>query len=391
MLALGPRLDARQAQPDGVLDGLVVAELEVQEGHVLRAAPVPAVEAFAADQVEGAGDPLAVAAGQHQQHLVRHPLAEQREECPVQIGRPPLARAGVGVEPVEGVPVVLGDLRAGEGADLGRRLGVAALAADGLAPARAQSRQVVVEVAIAGVQPMVLLILAQQQPLVSEEPPLGLVGEIDVQARGPGLFAEPQRPGQQDFARGLLGPRAQHQPRPGGRREGRGAEQLGIVAAAGALIGVRPGPVEHVFPARVGLQIERHDPGDLAFRIADQQMPWRPAGAAAGAAALLAAVEEVEQGEGVGVVGGIAGAGVPGVPSDLGDAFGGLDEDRLRHQAVNPSKMKLSQRSATASTSSVERTVQAITGRPSARWLAARPPTATPFSNTRKSAWARST
>jgi hypothetical protein len=70
---------------------------------------------------------------------------QQREEAAVQVGPAPLARAGVHVEAEEGVPVILGQLIAGQGDDLQPVLGVAALAADGLAAVGRQGRQEVVE------------------------------------------------------------------------------------------------------------------------------------------------------------------------------------------------------------------------------------------------------
>src|SRR5262245_10534695 len=56
VLALRPGLDACQPVADGELDGLIVADLEVQAGVVLDRAPVAPIKAIAADQVQGAGD-----------------------------------------------------------------------------------------------------------------------------------------------------------------------------------------------------------------------------------------------------------------------------------------------------------------------------------------------
>ena len=47
MLALGAGLDAGELVLDGVLDGLVVAELEMQERVVLDRAPVAAEQRIA--------------------------------------------------------------------------------------------------------------------------------------------------------------------------------------------------------------------------------------------------------------------------------------------------------------------------------------------------------
>ena len=49
-----------EAARDGGVDRLVIAELEMEERHLLRRAPVAAVERVRADEVERAGDRLAV-------------------------------------------------------------------------------------------------------------------------------------------------------------------------------------------------------------------------------------------------------------------------------------------------------------------------------------------
>ena len=54
VLALRAGLDALQAARDREVDGLVVADLEMQERMVLDAAPVAAVERVGADEVERA-------------------------------------------------------------------------------------------------------------------------------------------------------------------------------------------------------------------------------------------------------------------------------------------------------------------------------------------------
>ena len=71
---------------------------------------------------------------------------------------------------------------------------------------------------------------------------------------------------------------ADQQPRAGRRREGNRGLQLRIIAAAGALIGVRPAAVEHVFALRVRFQIAGHDAGDRAVELG-HEMPRAPAGA----------------------------------------------------------------------------------------------------------------
>src|SRR5262249_34901718 len=65
VLALGAGLDAAKFVLDGVLDRLVVAQLEMQERMVLDRAPVAAEQRVGADEIDGAGDEAAVALGHH--------------------------------------------------------------------------------------------------------------------------------------------------------------------------------------------------------------------------------------------------------------------------------------------------------------------------------------
>src|SRR3546814_2444721 len=70
---------------------------------------LPIVERVGADQVERARDRPAVAFGEDQQHLVRHRLAEQREEGAGKVWAPPFARARILIKGPECVPMRLGD------------------------------------------------------------------------------------------------------------------------------------------------------------------------------------------------------------------------------------------------------------------------------------------
>jgi hypothetical protein len=99
---------------DGVVDGLVVAGLEVQEGVALQAAPIAAVESVVALEVERAADRAAIGLGHHQHDLVGHGRSQDVEEGAGQVGRAPLAAAGVHVEGKEGVPVLGLDLLAAQ-------------------------------------------------------------------------------------------------------------------------------------------------------------------------------------------------------------------------------------------------------------------------------------
>ena len=61
MLALRACLDDGKFALDGEVDGLMVADFEMQERMVLDAAPVAAVKAVGADKIDCAGDVAAIA------------------------------------------------------------------------------------------------------------------------------------------------------------------------------------------------------------------------------------------------------------------------------------------------------------------------------------------
>src|SRR5262245_14680818 len=70
VLALSAGLHPRELVRDRVLDGLVVAGLEMQEAEIAEAAPVAAVERVAPPQVEGSGHGPAVLLGDHQHNTI---------------------------------------------------------------------------------------------------------------------------------------------------------------------------------------------------------------------------------------------------------------------------------------------------------------------------------
>src|SRR5262249_34546236 len=186
VLALGAGLDAGELVLDGVLDGLIIAELEVQERVVLACAPMAAEQRVRANEVDGAGDPAPVALGHHQQDAVAHLLADERIKLPRQIRTAPFARAGFHVEGEEGVPHAFGEIRAREpiDADAGRER-VRAFAPDGFALARGERRQERIEGGVAGILPMELLVRALEVAARGEQIPFWLGGEGDVDRRRP--------------------------------------------------------------------------------------------------------------------------------------------------------------------------------------------------------------
>ena len=112
VLALRAGLNRLQTMIDRPFDRLVIAELEMEERHVLGAAPIASVERVRTDEIECAGDRPPVAARQKQQQSVAHALADQVEEAARQVGLPPLPAAGVLVEGPHRVPFAAADLGA---------------------------------------------------------------------------------------------------------------------------------------------------------------------------------------------------------------------------------------------------------------------------------------
>ena len=259
VFALGARFDARKTALQGEIDGLVVADLEMQERMFLDGAPVAPVERVVADEVDGAGDVAACSFGHDEKHPFRHGGADQREEAAVQIRPAPLPRSGVHVERVEGVPVFFAKVSPRDVLD--RDAGcqrIPAFALDRLALARCEGRQEIIEAAVAVVDEVELLIGPLQPALGSESLPFGLRHERRVDRGRLGLLAQGAK------TRGELGlpPRqilvAGHEkPPPRCGREGNRHLQLGVIAAAGPREGIGPGMVEDIFPLRVALEVGR--------------------------------------------------------------------------------------------------------------------------------------
>src|SRR4029453_2788186 len=89
--ALCARFHPREFPRDGEFDRLVVADLEMEEGVVLDAAPVTAVEGVLADEIKRARDIAVPALGEDKRHALGHACCEQAEAVPRQIGRAPFA------------------------------------------------------------------------------------------------------------------------------------------------------------------------------------------------------------------------------------------------------------------------------------------------------------
>ena len=229
------------------------------------------------------------------------------------------------VERIERVP----DVRRQRGA--GQRLDGQALLfdprpllADGLAPAALEGAKEVVEAAIAAVVPVILHALALEHAGPAELVPLLLAAEGDVQGRHAELLGGADQGMGERGPRGRAGARPDQEARPRHRGERHRHLELGIIRAAGALVGIRPAPVEHVLAVGVALQIHRCAADQLAAALGDQ-VQRQPTGALARRAAVLEGGQEDMAEEGL--VG--PDAGVPGARIDLADSLNQLDLEGL--------------------------------------------------------------
>jgi len=139
----------------------------MQERLVDQRAPIAAVERFLADEIERAGNRLALDERKDEEDSVPHPLAEQGERGARQIGPAPLARAGVLVEVPERVPMLGPDVGPAERADLDPILCGGAFLADVLALARGERGEEIVEACIAAVFPVNWISSRTSQPAAS--------------------------------------------------------------------------------------------------------------------------------------------------------------------------------------------------------------------------------
>ena len=282
VFALRPRLDPAQTLGNRPVDGLMVAQFEMQEGVVFGAAPVASVQRVAPDEVQRRGNGPAVAFRQHQQDVIAHGRVEFVKGPARQIGRAPFARPGVLVEGPEMVPVLRLDLISGQRPDgTAKALRNAAFLAQGLALARRQLCQEIVIAGIARIFPVKLLRCPPQKAQGRAPVCLGFGAEGDMQRRQAVGFGKLDRPPDQGRRAFSLKPRKRQEAPAGGRGEGDGKLQLGIVPPARALPGIGPGVIEDVFALAVRLGIKRCRRDDAPVLPHDKRAGL-PAGARAG-------------------------------------------------------------------------------------------------------------
>jgi 4-amino-4-deoxy-L-arabinose transferase-like glycosyltransferase len=320
----GPGLEAVDSLPQAVLDGGVVAHLEVEERNLLEGAPIAPVEHRALAHVEGAGDDGPVPPGEEDTEPVLPALPQELEQPLVQVRpAPPELVHRRTVEPVENREEFVGDVVGGVHGDLNPARGdLATLAAD-LRPAFVpEGAEEVLEGSPALADPLELIAPAQLVADGTERRDLVGKTEVDVDRREASLATElfqdlPEGPDQSRAV--VVGP--DEETRSSDGREGRGDQEFRVVANPGPLGGFRPGVVEDELAEAVALHVERAG-RDRPRAVPEHQVAGKPARFGRDAPGLLergepAPFEERRC---------IADQGVPFLRVDFGEA---LEEDGL--------------------------------------------------------------
>ena len=265
MCALRACFDTSEPARDGGVDGLVVAQLEMQAGVVLDTAPVAAKKHLTPDEVERPGNRSSATQCQHQQNVVAHLFLHKVEEFAGQVGAAPFARAGVLIELPERIPMLGPQIVARQRHDVpAKGLRLRTFLADRLALARGQAGQEVLEAGIAAIFPVKLLRYAVQKAHFGPRLGLCLGAEGDVQGRQAVALGQLDRPPDQGGAPDPVPARTGQQAPARCRCEGHGHLELGVIAPAGLLIGMGPVVIEDVLALAVALGIERCDGNHLA-------------------------------------------------------------------------------------------------------------------------------
>ena len=211
-------------------------------------------------------------------------------------------RIGIAVAAVEQLPVGIRRVHAAYLAQgHARFLYLAPLGADILAFLVFQGGEELLEIRVAGIEPVKLHATTHQVAGFFQLVRFAFRREQDVAGRHlAGLLLRLQE-GQQGGACLAI---AGQQARAAHRRKGNSGQQFRVVFKAMLLIRVGPGPVEHVFAIRVQLQVQGQG-GGQGLALPQHQVIRLPARVCAGAAGLVQRVQEGigEEGSGVRLAG----------------------------------------------------------------------------------------
>ncbi|EAU65037.1 hypothetical protein STIAU_3175 [Stigmatella aurantiaca DW4/3-1] len=289
VLAARAGLEHLAARADALLHRVVQADVEVQEGVLLEAAPVPPVEPLRRHHVEGPGHHLAPAHRLHHLHGLGHGAEDAGEEVRGELHLAPgvaLARGGVEGMGAPGMlrPQLRAFHRAQGDALLGRGV---ALALELVAALGAEAPQVVLVALVARVLPVELEGEPARHSIPLEEVRL-LLGGVEHVDRGAPLLAGALDGGLHDGVARVAHvlARGDEEARRGGGGQRGADEELRVVLHPHALGGLGPGEVVDVLAHAVELEVGgggRHE----RVPPPERQVVGRPAGLLLGAAALL--------------------------------------------------------------------------------------------------------
>ena len=158
--ALSASFHEFQSMLDGIVDGLIIAGLEVQHWSVDGTTPIAAIERVRADQIHGAANRHAILRRKDKQQVVGHTLAQQGKGLAGQIGRPPFAAARVHVEDEERIEMLFGYFVSAQMHKLQPLLSLLPLLAQILAFGRREVIQKISERMIVFILPVELLVCA---------------------------------------------------------------------------------------------------------------------------------------------------------------------------------------------------------------------------------------
>src|SRR5262249_10227193 len=285
----GARLEAQQPPANDLVHAGVDANIEMQEGKLLEAAPVSAVEDAVAGEVEGPGDDPVTGEGLDEldpvPEVVQHPV----EEPGVQVPAPPGELVdGAGVQPEGFAGVDFGESVTAQNANLQPLFRRGASLALQLVPSLAgEAPKDVLGATVVLVDEVVLDAVADGEPERLDGQRLGLGRKQHVNAGQPLLVGELQRPAcqLQRPGRPVLARRDQEAASGrGGQR--RGNDELRVVGDAGPLRGGGPGEVEDEFAAAVGLEVRRCGRNE-PVASPQSEVTWLPARGGTDASARL--------------------------------------------------------------------------------------------------------
>jgi hypothetical protein len=206
-----------------------------------------------------------------------------------------------------------------------------AFLADPFALARGKGCQEIVEAGVTVIVPVILLAQPQQPAVLAEALPVGLAAEGGMDRADAVVAGDLGQHVDHGVAHAVFErPGAREQARSRHRREGHGGLELGIIAAAGPLEGLRPAMVEDIFSLAVAFHVKRDGALQGAVVGFGQEILRLPAGAPADRLGILQRLQEAVAEERVAGRARRQRAGVPLLGLDCGKRFDDPQADGRR-------------------------------------------------------------